>query len=92
MNKQELVEKVAEKTGEYKKKVGDILDSILEVIVETSKKEEVKLTGYFKTEIKTTKERMGRNPKTGDEVLIPSRKVIKIRVGNKFDIAGDAND
>ena len=93
MNKQEFINVISEKTGETKKHTGEFLDAILSNIAEISKTEDIQFTGYFKTVLKETKKRIGRNPKTGEPVTIPSKKIVKIKCGNKFDITeGEAND
>lgn len=86
MTKQELVNAIAEKTGETKKRAEELVNVVLDTIVETAKVEDVKINGYFKTTIKHTKERVGRNPKNGEEINIPSKKIVKIKLGTKFDI------
>lgn len=43
---------------------------------------------YFRTKVVLTKERIGRNPKTGEEFPIPSKKKIKIIWGQNFNLRG----
>ena len=82
MTKKEFVEKYAEKTGLTKKEALVQLDSFLNIIEETLSKEgTVQFIGRGSFETSITKERIGRNPKTGVETTIPSRRVVKFKVG-----------
>ena len=82
MIKKEFVEKYAEKTGLTKKEALVQLDSFLNIIEETLSKEgTVQFIGWGSFETRITKERIGRNPKTGVETTIPSRRVVKFKVG-----------
>ncbi len=46
--------------------------------------EQVRLFGFGNFELRDKKERPGRNPKTGEKVLITARRVVKFRPGNKL--------
>lgn len=78
MNVKELVDAVAEKLNLPKTVVRTFLDSTVEVAADALQKgEEVTLPGLGKFKTKVTAERTGRNPKTGEELRIPSRKAVK---------------
>lgn len=78
MNVKELVDAVAEKTGNTKADVRAILDATGEVVTaELYLGGEATLPGLGKLKTKQTTERTGRNPKTGEELRIPSRKAVK---------------
>lgn len=82
MTKKEFVEKYAEKTGLSKKDALLQLDSFLDIIEDTLANDgTVQFIGWGSFETRVTKERIGRNPKTGVEATIPSRKVVKFKVG-----------
>lgn len=85
MTKAELIVVVAEKTGETQKVVGEVLDSILDTITEilatTETNEKVVLTGFGTFEVRHRKERKGKNPRTGEEIIIPKQKTALFRVG-----------
>ncbi len=85
MNKADLVEKVSELTRMPKSQSEAVLDATLEVIQKAlSKGEDVKLVGFGTFSILSRKSRPGRNPKTGQSVLIPSQKVPRFRPGKEF--------
>ncbi len=45
---------------------------------------EVKLSGFGNFDLRDKKERPGRNPKTGEKVTIPARRVVTFRPGDKL--------
>ncbi len=82
MTKSEFVNKYAEKFGVSKKAAGEAFDNVFEVVVEALKEGEdvsVPALGTFKH--KVTKERKGINPRTKEEVVIPSKKTVAFKAG-----------
>ena len=61
--------------------IEDFFDEIKEVLISG---EEVKLSGFGNFELLNKNERPGRNPKTGEEVIIRARRVVTFRAGNKL--------
>lgn len=81
MNKNELITVVAETTGFTKKDVGTIIDSVFSNISKAlSEGENVKISDFGQFVVKERAERQGRNPKTGEEVLIPASKTVKFKL------------
>ena len=82
MNKTELVAAVAEKTGMSKKDsekaVNAAFDSITEALVAGEK---VQLVGFGAFEVKERNARVGRNPKTKEEIQIPASRVPVFKAG-----------
>ncbi len=82
MNKSELVDQVAEKTEMSKKDsekaVKAVLDSITDGLVKGDK---VQLVGFGTFEVRSRKEREGRNPATGDKIKIKALKVPAFKPG-----------
>jgi DNA-binding protein HU-beta len=82
MNKQKLIDTLAEKTGMTKKGASQALDTVLNSVVDALKKgEKVTITGFGTFEVRSRKSRTGRNPQTGAEITIPARKVAAFRAG-----------
>ena len=72
MNKNELVRAVANTTGETISKSETIIDATLNTIVDTlAAGENVKLIGFGQFSVRERAARLGRNPKTNEEVHIP---------------------
>ena len=82
MNKTELINVVAEKTGLSKKDsetaVSAVIDSITETLVSGDK---VQLIGFGSFEIKERAARVGRNPQTKQEIQIPASKLPTFKAG-----------
>ena len=78
MNRSQLVSVVAEKTGLKKKEaeaaVAAVLDSIEEALV---KEDKVQLFGFGTFSAEAREARQGRNPATGESIMIPASKQIK---------------
>lgn len=75
MIKKDIVEKIAERTGLSKVLVQRIIDEFLSVMNEAfEKKERVELRRFGVFYFKKMKPKIGRNPKTGVEVIIPERE------------------
>lgn len=85
MSKQELVEAVAKETGLPKAKVAKVLNTTLETVVDSLKKnEKVALPGFGTFSVAKRQARTGRNPQTGEEINIPAREVPKFKAGKKL--------
>lgn len=77
MNKNELITVVAETTGFTKKDVGTVVDSVFNVISRVlSGGENVKISNFGQFVVRERKERKGRNPQSGEEIMIPASKGI----------------
>jgi DNA-binding protein HU-beta len=82
MNKEGLVEHVAAATGETRKQVAQVLDAILSGITDALKRDEkVTLVGFGTFQVRTRAARDGRNPRTGEKIQIPARKVPAFTAG-----------
>ena len=76
MNKTELIAAVAEKTGLTKKDAERIVSATFETVTDTIKKgEKVSVSGFGIFEVKTREARVGRNPRTKEEIKIPATKL-----------------
>ncbi|MFE4571307.1 HU family DNA-binding protein [Paenibacillus chitinolyticus] len=85
MNKEQLVTLVANETGMSKKDVETTTNKILETISEVLKKgEKVALHGFGAFEVRRRKARKGRNPSTGDEMIIQEMNTPTFSAGKKL--------
>ncbi len=85
MNKGELVDKVAEKAAVTKKEADHVITATIEAIMEAvSEGKKVTLVGFGSFEPRERKEREGRNPKTGDTMVIPATTVPAFSAGKLF--------
>ena len=85
MNKQKKKKKIADSAGLSKKDATNSVESFIEAITESLKKgEKVAITGFGTFDIKISKARQARNPKTGETIHIPEKKAPKFKVGKAF--------
>jgi DNA-binding protein HU-beta len=85
MNKQELIDAVAAETGASKAQIGEMLDTVLEVIKQAvAKGDSVQLIGFGSFGSGERAARSGRNPKTGEPIKIPAAKTVKFTAGKAF--------
>ena len=76
MNKTELIAAVAEKAGLTKKDAERIVNATFETVTESLKKgDKVSISGFGIFEVKTREARIGRNPRTKEEIKIPATKL-----------------
>ena len=79
MTKTQTIAAMAEKTGLSKAQVSEFLEKFAELAVIEAKDGFV-IPGLGKLVLVNRKERMGRNPATGEQILIPAKTVVKFRV------------
>jgi len=81
MTKGQLLNTLAEATGVSKKEVGNLLEKVTELAYKEVKSAgEFTIPGIGKLVKVHRKERMGRNPATGENIKIPAKTVVKFRV------------
>lgn len=82
MTKIEIINKIGENVALPKKDIEKVVDNLIKVIQDALKEgQKVSLTGLGSFSIKERKSRIARNPKTGEKVEVPSKKVAKFKVG-----------
>jgi nucleoid DNA-binding protein len=78
MNKTELIKAVAADTDVSQKETKKVFESILIHISEELKiGNEVAIKDFGTFKVVTKRERTGRNPKTGEVIIIPTKEVVK---------------
>ncbi len=85
MTKGQIVGHMADKHEVSKKKMADILDDYCDLAKGETKKAGVfVLPGFGKMVLQKRKARIGRNPATGEEIKIPAKTVVKMRIAKAF--------
>jgi DNA-binding protein HU-beta len=79
MTKAQIIDHLAQKTNLSKKQTGQFLGELASLAYKEAKRSFV-LPGLGKLVLVDRKERMGRNPATGESILIPAKKVLKFRI------------
>jgi len=80
LTKIQIVESIQNQTGFPKNRSLEIVETLLEVIKKTLESgEDVLVSGFGKFCVKEKKERKGRNPATGDDMMLEPRKVVTFK-------------
>jgi DNA-binding protein HU-beta len=82
MNKADLVARVAQDAELTKRQAEKVLDVFLESIqTALSRGEPVTVVGFGRFSVLARAGRKGRNPRTGQDMMIPARKIVKFNAG-----------
>ena len=82
MTKKELANTIAEETKLTQILVMDIIQRIFDGIIDTLEKEgRIELRNFGVFEVKQRKPRKARNPRTGEKVMVPAKKVVTFKPG-----------
>ena len=85
MNKTELVAAVAEKAEISKKDADSAVNAVIESIIEAvASKDKVQIVGFGTFEARERKEKIGKNPRTGEEIKIAASVVPAFKAGKAF--------
>ncbi|MBF0384132.1 MAG: integration host factor subunit beta [Magnetococcales bacterium] len=85
MTKSELIKKLADQTGMQNEVAAIMVDTVLEEITASLERgQRVELRGFGSFGLKDRKAREGRNPKTGEAVTIPAKRVSFFKAGKEL--------
>ena len=85
ITKDSLVEMVHNEIGLNKREAKELIESFFEQIKKSLEKgNDIKLSGFGNFNLRDKASRPGRNPKTGEEVTISSRRVVTFKSGLKL--------
>ena len=80
LTKADLVDSMSNQVGLSKTKSAQVVDSLLEIIKETLQNgEDVLVSGFGKFCVKEKGKRRGRNPETGEDLMLDARRVVRFR-------------
>ena len=80
MNKSQLISAVAGRTALSKSDVKKAVDTFFAIAEENLQQgEKVVISGFGVFSVAQVSERVGRNPRTGEQVRIPSRRSVRFR-------------
>jgi integration host factor subunit alpha len=81
MTKAGIVNYVYENVGVNKKEATDFVEAVFETMKETLEGgDAIKISGFGKFEVREKGKRVGRNPRTGIEIEIPERRVLRFKI------------
>ena len=85
LTKIQIVESVQNQTGFPKSKSLEVVETLLEIIKRTlAFGEDVLVSGFGKFCVMEKKERKGRNPATGEDIMLKPRKVVTFKCSGKL--------
>ena len=85
LTKANIVDSVAEKIGYTRKKSIETIETVLELIKRSLESgEDVLISGFGKFSVKQKAKRRGRNPATGEDMILTSRRVVTFKCSGKL--------
>jgi integration host factor subunit alpha len=85
LTKAQIIEEISNKDGFTKKKSIEIVETLLDIIKSTLESgDDVLISGFGKFCVKKKKERRGRNPATGDDMMLSARNVVTFKCSSKL--------
>ena len=80
MTKADIIEKVYQKIGFSKKEASELVEMVFDQLKHVlCHGDKVKISGFGNFIVREKKERVGRNPQTGDQIKISARRVLTFR-------------
>ncbi|MBU0987704.1 MAG: integration host factor subunit alpha [Proteobacteria bacterium] len=80
LTKAQIIEEIMNKNGLSKTKSVEAVETLMEIIKKTLESgEDVLISGFGKFCVKAKKERKGRNPATGEDLMLAPRKVVTFK-------------
>ena len=85
LTKAQVIEEIRIRNGFTRKKSAETVETLLEIIKSTlASGEDVLISGFGKFCVKEKLERMGRNPATGEAMMLEPRRVVTFRCSGKL--------
>jgi integration host factor subunit alpha len=85
LTKAHLIEAIAEQNGFTRKKSTETVETLLEIIKSTlASGDDVLISGFGKFCVKEKRERRGRNPATGEDLILAPRRIVTFKCSGKL--------
>lgn len=85
LTKAQIIEAISIKNGLSKKQSTEIVETLLGVMKSTlASGEDILISGFGKFCVKQKEERKGRNPATGEDLMLAPRKVVTFKCSGKL--------
>ena len=85
LTKTDIIEAIQKENGYSWNQSSEVIEILLETIKESLESvKDVKISGFGKFQKKTKKERRGRNPSTGEHLILSPRRVVTFKCSNKL--------
>jgi len=80
MTKADIIENIYEKLGLSKKESAELVEMVFDIMKDTLENgEKIKIAGFGNFVVKEKANRRGRNPQTGEEIVITARKILTFK-------------
>jgi len=85
LTKSNLINAITEANGFPKNQAAETIETLLDILKNTLESgEDILISGFGKFSAKAKKERKGRNPATGEEMMLAPRKVVTFKCSGKL--------
>ena len=85
LTKKKLIKNLSAKTGLTQKQVKKVVDGVFsEIASALASAKAVRIAEFGSFSVYERKERRGRNPRTGEEIVIPARKAIRFKASKNL--------
>ena len=85
LTKSDIVEQIQDQLGFLKNQSREITESLLEIMKSAMESgDDVLVSGFGKFCVKEKAERRGRNPATGEDAILPARRVVTFKCSGKL--------
>jgi integration host factor subunit alpha len=85
LTKADIIQNINQELGFPQKKSTDIIEQLIEIIKSNlASREDVLVSGFGKFSVNDKKERRGRNPATGDSMMLRPRRVVTFKCSGKL--------
>ncbi len=80
LTKADLVERIYRRTGVARKEATEVVEALFEIVKRRLERgEKVKLSGFGNFVVNAKRPRRGRNPQTGEAIVITGRRVLTFK-------------
>ncbi len=85
LTKARIIDKIQSSLNFSKKETTELVETLLEIMKQTmANGEDVLISGFGKFCVKEKKERRGRNPATGEDMILSPRRVVTFKCSGKL--------
>jgi integration host factor subunit alpha len=85
LTKADIVESIQNKLGFTKNKSAETIEMMLEIMKQALESgDDVLISGFGKFCVKEKRERKGRNPATGDDMMLSPRRVVTFKCSGRL--------
>jgi integration host factor subunit alpha len=85
LTKVQIIDSIVNEIGFTKRQATDTVEKLLKIIKQTlASGEDVLVSGFGKFNVKSKNQRKGRNPATGEDLMLDSRRVVTFKCSGKL--------